>query len=276
MDTSAQEALAPTKGLSKAACTLEMERRQGTAQEGYITLEYKGEQFRTWYQSIGYSPRNPSRPLVVIHGGPGLTSRYLSTLAGLHATRSIPVIFYDQQGCGRSYFPSLSDKPQSFWSLELFLAELDNVLRYLGIRDSAEKGFDLFGHGFGGVIAAEYASSVGPRGLKKLVLSSTPASSELWVQSRIRALDELPPDISDILKVLEKVAQIQSDEYQRMITHYLRKYVCTLDPWPQHLTESMVSATKSPTVVHSLFVLLSISTSLQHCSFVSQTRPELL
>ena len=240
-------ALLPTKGLAKAAVALEMMRR-GT--EGHISFDYEGKTFYTWYQSVGDHRRNRSscRPLVVIHGGPGLTSNYMSTLAGLRATHGIPVIFYDQLGCGRSSLlqSSLDVHDPSFWTLELFLAELDNVLRYMGLRDSDERGFDLLGHGFGGVIAAEYATTFSPRGLRRLVLSSTPASFDLWQKSRTQALEEHPEDVRDILRLLEKVDHTQSEEYRRTMMTYLRKQICTLDPWPQILNDSLTHASSSP------------------------------
>jgi proline iminopeptidase len=43
-------------------------------------------------------------PLVVLHGGPGAPSYYMSSLARLGSDR--PVVFYDQLGAGRSDMPS--------------------------------------------------------------------------------------------------------------------------------------------------------------------------
>jgi L-proline amide hydrolase len=61
----------------------------------------------------------------------------------------------------------------SFWTVDLFLKELENLLGHLGITGE----YDLDGHSAGGVLASEWAARR-PKGLRKLVLSSTPASSK--------------------------------------------------------------------------------------------------
>jgi hypothetical protein len=60
------------------------------------------------------------------------------------------VIFYDQLGAGRS--THLRDKEPGFWTVELFLAELDNLLRHLGHRE----GLPPLGQSWGGMLGAEH------------------------------------------------------------------------------------------------------------------------
>jgi len=56
----------------------------------------------------------------------------------------IPVILYDQLGIGASsHYPGV---PKDFWVPELFMDELDNLTRALGIHED----FDLLGHSWGG------------------------------------------------------------------------------------------------------------------------------
>jgi len=56
----------------------------------------------------------------------------------------IPVIFYDQIGNGE---PShCSGVPKQFWTPELFMEELDNLLHALEIYED----FDLLGQSWGG------------------------------------------------------------------------------------------------------------------------------
>ncbi|EEB87993.1 hypothetical protein MPER_14430, partial [Moniliophthora perniciosa FA553] len=38
------------------------------------------------------------------------------------------------------------DSPAEFWTVDLYNDELDNLLKYLGIREN----FDLLGHSWGG------------------------------------------------------------------------------------------------------------------------------
>jgi len=77
------------------------------------------------------------------HGGPGCTHDYVLALAQL-AERGRPVVHYDQLGGGRS--THMPEKGGDFWTVELFLEELENLLVYLGLNDryscSAVVGWD--------------------------------------------------------------------------------------------------------------------------------------
>lgn len=54
---------------------------------------------------------------------------------------------YDQIGCGRSTHLPEKLGDEAFWSVELFVRELDNLIYYLGLR---ETGFHLLGQSWGG------------------------------------------------------------------------------------------------------------------------------
>src|SRR5580692_3492940 len=141
-------------GLSKASTA-------GTEGTIEFTTAFQGRQERhqTWYKIVS-SPDNSSKrpagddhddhenhdrkPLVVLHGGPGCTHDYLLSLADL-ATDGRQVIFYDQIGNGRS--THLPERGADFWTVDLFVAELDNLLDALGLKDS---GYHLLGQSWGG------------------------------------------------------------------------------------------------------------------------------
>jgi pimeloyl-ACP methyl ester carboxylesterase len=78
---------------------------------------------------------------------------------------------YDQLGCGRSTHLPEKKGHVEFWTVKLFLAELDNLLTHLGIQGD----YDLFGHSWGGMLGSEHAV-LHPKGLKKLILADAPAS----------------------------------------------------------------------------------------------------
>ena len=63
--------------------------------EGENYLQVPGGQI--WYKVIGTGQKTP---IVMLHGGPGFPSYYLSPLFALAKERQI--IVYDQLGCGRS------------------------------------------------------------------------------------------------------------------------------------------------------------------------------
>jgi L-proline amide hydrolase len=124
----------------------------------------------TWYRITGDLSSGVT-PLVIAHGGPGATHQYLLSLTALAAAR--PVIHYDQLGCGNS--THLQDADPSYWTVDLFLAELDNLLEQLGIADD----YHLLGQSWGGMLASEHAVRR-PAGLQRLVISNSPASMPLW------------------------------------------------------------------------------------------------
>ena len=85
----------------------------------------------TWYQVCGELDEDGGRaPVVVCHGGPGMTHDYLSSLSAL-AESGRPVVFYDQFGSGRS--GHRRDADAGFWTVPLFLRELTDLIAHLGI-----------------------------------------------------------------------------------------------------------------------------------------------
>jgi pimeloyl-ACP methyl ester carboxylesterase len=117
--------------------------------EGTIPFAFKGVQ--TWYKVFG-DISGTSRPLVVLHGGPGISHDYMILSATCIASFPEPraIIFYDQMGNGQSTHLRL--KEPTFWTIDLFIDELVNLLSYFRIGDS----FDLLGHSWGGILAAEF------------------------------------------------------------------------------------------------------------------------
>jgi hypothetical protein len=83
---------------------------------------------------------------------------------------STPVIFYDQLGNGES--SHIPDATQSFWTVELFMNELDNLVSHLGI----EQDFILLGQSWGGVKFSSYCHL--PR-----LLTITDASIQVCLQA---------------------------------------------------------------------------------------------
>ena len=192
---------------------------------GYIPFEHNGSKYQTWY--IAYTPpvhTPPHRPLIALHGGPGFSYNYMDAIQDVASTR--PVIFYDQIGNGKS--TRLDSKPDSFWSVDLFLSELKNVIAFFKC-DSV----DILGHSWGGMLGAEYAV-LKPKELNKLILSDSPAAMKLWTQSQIQLLSTLPQDVQD------GVAVGLSDlvRYRAALKTFYDSYGCTVQPWPASLNAS--------------------------------------
>ena len=152
--------------------------------EGYA--DFDG--FRTWYRIDGdLRPGDPDvpAPLVVLHGGPGATHEYLLALTDLaHDGRA--VVFYDQLGNGNS--THLPERGADFWTVDLFVRELTNLVEHLGIGER----FHVLGQSWGGFLAQEYAFTK-PAGLRSLVISNSAASFPDFVAVANELRKELPP-----------------------------------------------------------------------------------
>lgn len=202
---------------------------------GYIPFEYQGSQYQTWY--IAYTPpahSPPLRPLIALHGGPGFSYNYMDPIKDLASTRA--VIFYDQIGNGKS--THLDAKPDSIWSVDLFLSELENVLDFFKY-DS----FDVLGHSWGGMLGAEYAV-LNPKGLNKLILTDSLAAMPLWTQSQAQLLSTFPQDVQEGVMV----GYSDPVRYRAALTTFFQSYGCTVEPWPAPLNASFDALFADPTV----------------------------
>lgn len=197
--------------------------------EGTAVFPHKGETYQTWYTVFGDLKNSVRPPLICLHGGPGLAHDYLLPLVDLASTASVPVILYDQIGGGRSTL--LPQKSGDFWTIELFIDELVNLLGYLGVTDA----FYLLGHSWGGILAAEFAVRRQPGGLRGLVLTDSLASYALWVQSNIQLLQGLPP------WVMEGVAAGYADKEKLLpaLKELHAKHGCLLRPQPEEFTRTL-------------------------------------
>jgi proline-specific peptidase len=223
---------------------------------GKIDFRVGSETYQTWFRVFG-DINSGIRPLVVLHGGPGLSHHYVLPFKEFHTRFNIPVIFYDQIGIGESSHPK--DVPKEFWTLDLFMDELDNVLEHLGIRAD----FDLAGHSWGGMLAAHYASHRHPPGLRRLVLASAAPSMALWVKSTRQLLKQLPTELRETIEKHEREGTTEDPEYQAGMNVFYAKHVCKITPWPDELGTSFAAMQADPTVYSTMRVLLCL------CSFRS-------
>jgi len=199
---------------------------------GTIPFTYQGQTYSTWY---AYKGRwGSQRPLIVLHGGPGFSHDYMTALADLSHIR--PVIFYDQIGIARS--SHLTGKPQSFFTVDLFLSELKNIIAHFNLDK-----FDILGHSWGGMLAVEYAV-LRPPGLKKLVLSDSLTSMQLWIQSQIQLLSTFPQDVQQGVLVGFSNPPV----YRAALGEFFGKYGCNQRPWPAPLNASFDYLFADPTV----------------------------
>lgn len=198
---------------------------------------------QTWYRITG-EPTAGGVPLVTLHGGPGATHDYLLRTAELAGTGRA-VVHYDQIGNGRS--THLPAAPAEYWSVELFLAELDNLLAVLGIADR----YALLGQSWGGMLAAEHGVRR-PAGLRGLIIADSPASMELWSAAADRLRADLPPEVEETLRQHEKAGSTDSAEYQDAMRVFYERHVCRVVPMPAEVAASFAAIEADPTVYHTM------------------------
>jgi L-proline amide hydrolase len=180
---------------------------------------------------------------VTLHGGPGATHDYLLALTDLADDRA--VLFYDQIGNGRS--THYEGRNGDFWTVDLFVRELHNLVDALGIADRHH----VLGSSWGGFLGQEYAFTQ-PRGLRSLVLTDTAASFPDFVTEANRLRAELPPEVEATLKRHEEAGTTDDPEYEEACMVFYKRHLCRLDDWPQEMVESFGWIAKDPTVYHTM------------------------
>ncbi|KAF8573444.1 proline iminopeptidase [Ramaria rubella] len=218
--------------------------------EGYAeyVVPAAAKRCQTWYKIIGDLKARTHRPLLVLHGGPGMVHNYLLAYADLASLYSIPVVFYDQLGNGNSTHLQEKAGDGTFWTEQLFMDELDNLIRHLGIEDD----YDILGHSWGGMLAAMHTVKQ-PKGLHRLILQSSPASMELWDEAQGDLRAKLPTDVQETLTKHEAEGTTDSAEYKAAIGQFYARHACKLDPLPEDLLAMFAWAEKDPTVLLTMY-----------------------
>lgn len=226
-----------------------------------------GKPCKTWYKVYGTLPHPQHTPLVVLHGGPGAAHEYLDILSELTRLFDIPVIIYDQLGNGRSTHLQEKNGDTDFWTVQLFVDELHNLLNHLNIHDK----YDLLGHSWGGMLAAEFAVRQ-PKGLRKLVIADSLASMGLFVEAANVLKKELPQDMQDALNRHEEAGTTADPEYIAATNEFYKRHLCRVDPMPKPLTDALAWTEKDPTVYFTMYGpnLFHITGSLKTWSVIDR------
>jgi proline iminopeptidase len=142
-------------------------------------------------------------PLLIIHGGPGLTSSYLDNFAGLSDTR--PVVTWDQLDCGRS---DRRDDP-GLWTIERFVEELDLV------RAALTPGpVHVLGHSWGATLAMEWLITKRPQEIASVVFASPCLSTPRWIEDTRALVAQLSPEAQAAIAEAERTGDFTTPRYQ--------------------------------------------------------------
>ncbi|POQ07200.1 L-amino acid amidase [Pseudomonas syringae pv. avii] len=199
--------------------------------------------YQTWYRITG-DLRGGGTPLVILHGGPGCTHDYVDSFKDI-ANTGRAVIHYDQLGNGKS--THLPDMGSEFWTVDLFLSELDNLLEYLEIADD----YALLGQSWGGMLASEHAV-LQPTGLQALIIANSPADMHTWVSEANRLREELPDDVQATLLKHEEAGTLTDPAYLTASRVFYDRHVCRITPWPVEVERTFHQIDEDPTVYRAM------------------------
>ena len=163
--------------------------------EGYVKVNGG----KIWYRIIGEGKQTP---ILMLHGGPGGTSRSFYQFASLGEDR--PVIIFDQLGSGRS--DDLTDT--SLLKVENFVEQVEAIKNTLGLKE-----FYLHGHSWGTALALEYYLKY-PKGIKAITFNSPYFSTPVWKADADTLISTLPDSIQVAIKTGEKNKDFESPAYK--------------------------------------------------------------
>jgi L-proline amide hydrolase len=189
--------------------------------------------------------RDDLAPLVILHGGPGCAHDYVESIADLAEISGRPCVLYDQIGCGHSQH--IPEAPLDFWSVELFLKELETVTAHFGIAGR----YHVLGQSWGGMLGMEHALTH-PPGLRSLVVANSPASMDLWVSEANRLRSQLPAAVQETLLRHEAAGTTDSEEYEQAMMVFYERHVCQVVPFPDGLQRTFAQLAEDPTVYHTM------------------------
>jgi proline iminopeptidase len=164
---------------------------------------------KIWYQVIG---KGQQTPILMLHGGPGFPSYYLTPLFELGNER--PVIVYDQLGCGRS--SALEDT--SRMTIQAQVADLEALISHLQLKE-----FYLFAHSYGTMLAMEYYFTDKSK-IKGMILASPCLSVKKWEQDGDTLISRLDTAYQRVLNASKQGIITDSALFNQAFDTYFANY----------------------------------------------------
>ena len=190
-----------------------------------IDVETPKGTFKVWTKRMG---NNPTKKVLLLHGGPGMTHEIYESFDGYFPQENIEYYYYDQLG---SYY---SDQPEdlSLWDLPRFVEEVEQVRKALGLNPD---NFYLFGQSWGGILAMEYALKY-QQHLKGLIISNMVPSIPDYMRYSDEVLaPKLPKDVLEEIMSYENAEDYSNERYlELVVNHYYTRHVIRMEPdnWP--------------------------------------------
>ena len=196
-----------------------------------IPIETPKGNFKVWTKRIG---NNPSKKVLLLHGGPGCTHELYHCFEGYFPKEGIEFIYYDQLG---SYY---SDQPSdtSLWTIERFVDEVEQVRIALGLN---KDNFYLLGQSWGGILAMEYAFKHQDK-LKGLIISNMMSSAQAYNEYAQKVLGpQMDPEVFSEIQKIEAAEDFTNPRYNELLMeHHYTAHILRmpLDQWPASINNT--------------------------------------
>ena len=175
-------------------------------------IQFKG--FYTRAYTLG--DIHKKAPLIILHGGPGGCVERYEPLERL-AEEGIPLIFYDQLGCGYSRLPKEANINPDF---KLYLDELENVVKFFNLSK-----YHILGHSWGGMLVLEYICERAHLGLQKVILFSTLPSTKIWNEEHLEMIKDFPVEEKNALVAESKGLVYDKNKYVLGVKRFNKLHV---------------------------------------------------
>ncbi|WP_439505463.1 proline iminopeptidase-family hydrolase [Sediminibacterium sp.] len=179
----------------------------GQLKEGEGKTNVHGGQ--VWYKVIG---KGKGIPILMIHGGPGGTSRSFYQFEAIGNDR--PIILFDQLGSGRSDYHT----DTRLLTIPYFIEQVKSIVSKLQLES-----FYLHGHSWGTALALEYYLQY-PKEVKGIIFNSPYFSTKLWKKDADILIKTLPDSIQLAIAIGEKTGDFNSAAYINANTVYAKNF----------------------------------------------------
>ncbi len=171
MATMLMKYLQTTVVLLFVLCSCSQKKTVIAQSEGFINVDNA----KLYYSSIGAGDT-----LVVLHGGPGLSHKYLKPQLDSLLSFDFTLLYYDQRGSGWSE----GVKDTTKLNMKTYISDLEEIRAHFKLSE-----LNLVGHSFGGLLGMYYGINY-PENLHSLVLiDSDAASYELRTPYQIKTIN---------------------------------------------------------------------------------------
>lgn len=192
-----------------------------TAHEGFVEVKGGKIWYRVWGSGEGV-------PVVMLHGGPGFTSYYLTPLAD-SLSKERTVIVFDQLGCGRS--DQLTDT--GLMNMQAHVDQVSALLKALKVEK-----FDLYGHSFGTMLATDFYLQH-PENIRSVVLASPCLRTGNWISDADTLMMQLPESTATVLQNFRKGEKQDSTVVANALTQYYSSFYNRKQPLSPYVDSSL-------------------------------------